>query len=320
MGAGALDYCELVCVGAEGDLRVARRGELWRVTPGGLASRVKVERKQGDLYDGYDNMVWRGPAGTRFSFMCMEATGSILGLINCGVTTSGPPSLVRVKLSGEVRATTLALHESLSSICADASGGFIGTCGRAVWHFTPDFEARVVWQAPLAMLHSVCLEPAGGIIVASRRAIYRVALSGSSACVAGSETSSARADGAGSAAGFEHLRAVCLDGAANIIAADGHTIRCVTPGGAVTTLAGRATGLHWLRSNAEDGAGAVATFDRPSGVCVDGTGSIVVVDSWRLRRLTVGAPRGGQAAAAAGGAAAAAAPLAEAQAGCCTVC
>jgi hypothetical protein len=76
-----------------------------------------------------------------------------------------------------------------------------------------------------------------------------------------------------------------VDSATNIYVADysNHTIRKVTPTGAVTTLAGSAG-----QSGSADGTGGAARFYDPNGVAVDSGGNIYVADSDNstIRRVT----------------------------------
>jgi hypothetical protein len=82
-------------------------------------------------------------------------------------------------------------------------------------------------------------------------------------------------EGAGAAARFSTPSGVAVDSAGNVYVADyyNQTIRKVTAGGVVTTLAGSARAR-----GSTDGTGAVARFDSPSGVAVDSTGNIYVAD------------------------------------------
>src|SRR5439155_1345779 len=83
-------------------------------------------------------------------------------------------------------------------------------------------------------------------------------------------------DGTGSAARFNTPFAVAVDTAGSVHVADrgNFTIRKVSPGGVVTTLAGSA-GL----SGSDDGLGRAARFSFPSGVTVDNSGNVFVADA-----------------------------------------
>ncbi len=92
-------------------------------------------------------------------------------------------------------------------------------------------------------------------------------------------------DGTGAAALFNLPGGVAVDSTGTVYVADSanHTIRCVTPAGAVTTLAGSA-GL----SGTNDAAGAAARFSFPQGLALDGNGNLLVADTGNntIRRIT----------------------------------
>jgi sugar lactone lactonase YvrE len=105
--------------------------------------------------------------------------------------------------------------------------------------------------------------------------------------LAGLAASSGSADGTGSAARFQDPEGVAVDSAGNVYVADtyNHTIRQVTPGGVVTTLAGLAAS-----SGSADGTGSAARFDWPLGVAVDSAGTVFVADTcnYTIRQVTPG--------------------------------
>lgn len=83
-------------------------------------------------------------------------------------------------------------------------------------------------------------------------------------------------DARGSMARFSYPLGVAADALGNVYVADSynHTIRKISPEGAVTTLAGLA-GI----SGSADGAGSAARFNQPWAVATDGDGNIYVSDS-----------------------------------------
>jgi sugar lactone lactonase YvrE len=76
-------------------------------------------------------------------------------------------------------------------------------------------------------------------------------------------------------ASFSQPTGVGVDASGNVYVADAdnNLIREITPGGLVTTLAGGDT------TGTVNGPGAIATFDDPAGVALDGLGNIYVADA-----------------------------------------
>ncbi len=85
------------------------------------------------------------------------------------------------------------------------------------------------------------------------------------------------ADGTGAAARFSGPSGVTVDNQGNVFVADSgnNTIRKITPGGTVTTIAG----LAGVKGNA-DGTGANASFNLPNGIAVDAGGNLYVADEF----------------------------------------
>jgi sugar lactone lactonase YvrE len=83
-------------------------------------------------------------------------------------------------------------------------------------------------------------------------------------------------DGTGTAARFYQPYGLALDGNGNLFVADkdNHVIREITPGGAVTTLAGLAG-----TSGTTDAVGSDARFDQPTGIAVGSGGDLYIADS-----------------------------------------
>src|SRR2546429_602127 len=154
----------------------------------------------------------------------------------------------------------------------------------------------------------VAVDQAGNIYVADsfNNTIRKVTQAGVVTTLAGLAGSSGSADGSGSTARFTLYYAansvpgggVAVDNVGNIYVADtyNNTIRKVTPGGVVTTLAGRA-GDPGIGS--ADGPGSVARFYQPQGLAVDSADNVYVADSGNstIRKVTttgVGTTEDGQ--------------------------
>jgi sugar lactone lactonase YvrE len=92
------------------------------------------------------------------------------------------------------------------------------------------------------------------------------------------------ADGTGTAAEFNGPWGVGVDLNGNVYVGDSgnNLIRKVTPAGVVTTLAGSPG------SGSSDGTGTAAHFNQTTGVAVDGSGTLYVVDSFNdlIRKIT----------------------------------
>lgn len=92
-------------------------------------------------------------------------------------------------------------------------------------------------------------------------------------------------DGIGSAARFNIPRGVAVDSTGNLYVSDymNHTIRKITPSGAVTTFAGTA-GVN----GSTDGPAATALFEHPMGLAIDRTGNLYVDDfgNCTIRKIT----------------------------------
>ena len=141
--------------------------------------------------------------------------------------------------------------------------------------------------ARFAEPYGVAVDSSGNIYVADsdNHTIRKVTPEGTVTTLAGLAGTKGSADGMGSMARFCYPVGVAVDNAGNVYVADSlnETIRKVTPGGAVTTLAGLPGNL-----GSADGKGSEARFNGPRGVAVDRSGNVYVADTINctIRKIT----------------------------------
>jgi sugar lactone lactonase YvrE len=136
----------------------------------------------------------------------------------------------------------------------------------------------------------VAVDGSGNVYVADtgNSVIRKITPDGVVTTFAGSPLQVAFGDGIGSAARFASPVGVAVDGSGNVYVADAgpnNAIRKITPGGAVTTLAG---GAHQPGSD-RDGTGVAARFNDPYALTVDSMGNVYVAegrDGWTIRKIT----------------------------------
>jgi hypothetical protein len=131
--------------------------------------------------------------------------------------------------------------------------------------------------------YAVTVDSAGDIYVGANTVIKKITPQGAVSIVAGGNFGNTP-DGQGTQVGFSGITDMACDAGGNLIVVDGPScsIRQVTPGGAVTTIAGS------LGQGFADGTGAKAQFLDPMGVAVAKDGTIYVVDAGnnRIRKIT----------------------------------
>ncbi|MBX3738196.1 MAG: immunoglobulin domain-containing protein [Candidatus Didemnitutus sp.] len=123
----------------------------------------------------------------------------------------------------------------------------------------------------------IAIDGAGNLYVAdtNNSTIRKITATGVVTTFAGKAETSGATDGLGEAARFKMPTGLAVDAAGNVFVADSfnHTIRRITPAGAVTTVAGLAGS-----SGAIDGSGSTARFSIPEGVTADLQGNLYVAE------------------------------------------
>ena len=130
--------------------------------------------------------------------------------------------------------------------------------------------------SPFLNPQGVAVDGAGNVYVTDNSAIRKVTPAGLVSTLAGSPGNAGNADGPGNVARFQAPTGLTLDADGSVFVADtsNFTIRRITPAGVVSTLAGSAG-----KDGYYDGNGGEARFYFPTGVAVDTSGNIFVVDS-----------------------------------------
>ena len=132
----------------------------------------------------------------------------------------------------------------------------------------------------------VAVDSAGNVYVADKdnSVIRKITAGGGVSTLAGSTSGST--DGTGTAAKFSAPWSIAADSVGNIYVADtgNHTIRKITAGGVVTTVAGLAG-----NPGNTNGIGSCARFNAPTAVVVDPNGILYVCDRGNsmIRKITL---------------------------------
>jgi len=133
----------------------------------------------------------------------------------------------------------------------------------------------------------VAVDAAHFVYVADKNnsTIRKITPAGAVSTLAGMPDTPGNTDGTGAAARFNAPAGLAVDAAGNLFVADqyNHTIRRITPDGAVTTFAG-AAGVP----GGTDGTGAAARFNEPIGLAFDRAGNLLVADALNstVRKIT----------------------------------
>lgn len=290
-----------IAVDAAGTLYVADGGDhtVRRVTAGGVATTLAGASGQAGSADGVGS-------NARFTYpfaVAVDATGNVY------VTDIGDHTVRKITPAGSV--TTLAGSAGVSGsldgfgtaarfsfpqgIAVDGSGSvFVSDTGNStIRKIDPTTGAVSTFAGAAAQTGTadgtgagarfnypwgIAIDATGTLFVADHGSstIRKISPGGAVSTFAGSGGASGSLDGTGGAARFDHPAAVSLDAAGNayVIDTSNQTVRKISAGGSVTTLAG-SPGL----GGKTDGLGATARFFYPFGITVSATGTIYVADT-----------------------------------------
>jgi sugar lactone lactonase YvrE len=204
-------------------------------------------------------------------------------------STNGPGAGARfnhpVGLATDLSGNIYVADTENSTIRKITPDGNVSTLAGLAGNFgtNDSFGASARFYGPQA----VAANSVGQLFVAdsANSTIRKITSGGSVTTFAGAAGVSNSFDGTGSNAQFYHPEGVATDAAGNVYVADtwNHTIRKITPAGAVTTLAGLAGNF-----GAADGTNSKARFNRPTGIAMDSATNIFIADSLNhtIRKIT----------------------------------
>jgi len=288
-----------IAVDASGNVDVADTGNdtVRQITPAGMVSTLAGLAGQSGSGDGPGSAArFSGPAGIAVNgagtvYVADSGNGSIrsvtaAGLVATLATGLGPLTALAVDGRGNVCAVT--------TLFSPIFGGH----DQSVSQVTPAGAVSALGALEVVDQESFLPMDPGGIVVDAAGNIYvtdpdsgmireRTAAAGTVAIFVGTDEEIGAAnfliadaglslDGTVGTARFNGPAGVAVDAAADVFIADtgNDTIRRISPGGLVTTLAGTAG-----QAGSADGPGNSASFNAPAGLAIDTAGNLFVADT-----------------------------------------
>jgi len=205
------------------------------------------------------------------------------GICCQGGTTGGVPATSTSVNDGRVAVDgsgNLYITDFFSAVRKVSTNGIITTiAGNGTTGFAGDGGPATSAELGLSP-NGVAVDTSGNVFIADtgNNRIRKVSTTGIITTLAGNGTAGLAGDGGpATAAELSYPLGVAVDASGNVYIADtnNNSIRKVSPGGIITTLAGNGTGGF----SGDGGLAASAQLNRPGGVAVDTHGNIFIADT-----------------------------------------
>jgi len=144
--------------------------------------------------------------------------------------------------------------------------------------------------AKFSQIHGLAVDGAGNVFASDlgNLTVREITPGGLVSTFVGTPGQGGGTDGTGTSARLAGPIGIAVNPTGGFVLADGFSVRTISAGGQVTTIAGCPSGGCTNAIGSADGPGLSARFGFPSGVAVDATGNIYVADYGNdtIRRLT----------------------------------
>jgi sugar lactone lactonase YvrE len=310
--AASFSYPFGIAIDGSGNLYVAEQNNnrIRKITPTGVVSTYAGTGVAGYINGTASAATFSNPSG-----VAVDAIGNVFvaDFANHKIRKITPDGIVSTfagsttNLSGSVDGTgTSARFNNPTGIAVDASGNvFVADrVNNKIRKITPDGVVTTLagsgnagstdgigtvatFQTP----SGVTVDGSGNIYVAeyninnptTSNKIRKITPDGVVSTLAGSGTAGST-DGIGTAASFNKPFGVAVDASGTVFVAErvNNLIRKISASGEVTVFAGNGS------AGSIDGNGSIASFREPSGVVIDGTGNLFVVEisNHKVRKIT----------------------------------
>lgn len=238
-----------------------------KMTPAGQVTTIAGTGERGFADGPGETAKFAGPAD-----LAVDTAGNIY------VADTGNNRIRKITPTGQV--TTLAGYATITEICEDDGEGGEYCYEDTGGAYADGSGGAARFSSPVG----IAVDSNGNVFVADNwnSLLRKITPAGEVTTFAGSTTGGAwQVNGTGSSANFRSIGSLTIGEGNTIYVTDSNTIRKVSPGAVVTTIAGSNYG--WV-----DGAANVAKFHEPAGIAIAPSGNIFVADShnMRIRRIS----------------------------------